>query len=165
LEIFHSDKFNDSLIRTHFYIVNIQPYDPKEFVQGFCSKCTTTFSLKTYGNSDEKSNQIMCKTCKSKCELIYMVQFLIKDDSTENTDKFYRVLLYSFCDKGVQFFGGIKPVNLYKNKKTLELITKYVNMLTKFNIIIDGVLEKRKSGGSSEDFYMLIETELDRKFY
>ena len=58
----------------------------------------------------------------------------------------------------------MEPVNLYKNEKTWEIIKRYVNILTKFNIIIDGLLEKRTRDPYTPPFYMLIETELDRKY-
>ena len=35
-------------LRVKFYILNIQPYDPWEFVQSFCKECVWTFSLKDY---------------------------------------------------------------------------------------------------------------------
>ncbi|CAI2367089.1 unnamed protein product [Moneuplotes crassus] len=168
-EIYHGNRMDGNIARAKFYILNVQPYDAREFVQGFCHVCVDTFSLKnlvTHDLQDEetKSNQVYCPTCKNKSELIYMLQFLVKDDSTEHTAQFYKVLLYSFQGKCDRFFGGNKPVNLYKNEKSCEILKKYVKLLTKFNIYIDGVLEKRQESPKSPPYFLLVETELERKY-
>ena len=97
IDVFHGTKNKETLIRSHFYILNVQPYDVREFVQGFCSNWIKTFSLKNLETShskeeETKSNQINWPVCGIKSELIYMVQFLVKDESTEKTKEFYRVL-------------------------------------------------------------------------
>jgi hypothetical protein len=39
-----------------------------------------------------------------------------------------------------------------------------VKLLTRFNIYIDGVLERRQNENKGDPIYMMIETELDRKY-
>lgn len=92
-----------------------------------------------------------------------MVQFLVKDSSTESTEGLYRILLYTFNNKGDKFFAGIKPADLYKNREILDKIKWYVNLMTKFNIYIDAILERREVNTMNEAVYLIVDTELDKK--
>ena len=96
IDVFHGTKNNETLIRAHFYILNVQPYDVREFVQGFWSNWIKTFSLKnletdSWKDEETKSNQINWPDWGVKSELIYMIQFLIKDESTEKMTEYYRI--------------------------------------------------------------------------
>jgi len=92
-----------------------------------------------------------------------MIQFLVKDTSTESTDQIYWILLYSFNGKGEKFFAGIKPVDLFKNKDVLDKIKRYVNLMTKYNIYIDAIIERRETNTLSEPVFLIIDTQLDKK--
>ena len=46
---------------------------------------------------------------------IYMMVLIVKDDSTVALDKCYRLHFYSYEHQAEDFFGGIKPTNLYKD--------------------------------------------------
>ena len=132
------------LFRLKFYVIRIDPAETEEFVQIFCEKCNISSSLKNYGEGS--SYAYKCLQCKEEhcTSLAYQVQFLIKDDSVEEIDYLHRMLLYTHnrSTQNVQgFFGGIKPTNLYSNYKELENIRKYVNLITKFNIYIEAVVE------------------------
>ena len=41
--------------------------------------------------------------------------FLVKDESTIGMDKIYKIHFYSYQAFAEDFFGGLKPTNLYKN--------------------------------------------------
>jgi hypothetical protein len=119
-----------------------------------------TFSLKEL----EYEGEVECPECKKEAEVIWMIQMLIKDQSTDNTDALYKVLLYSFNGKGARFFGGLKPCDLYKNKEVLEKLKRYVNILTKYNIYVDGILERRETNTAKQPIYLLTDTVLDSKY-
>jgi hypothetical protein len=130
--------------RMKFSIMRIDPNEVEEFVQLFCDECNTTSSLKKYGEMN--SRRYSCPQCddENTTKLIYQLQFLAKDESTEEIDKVHRLLLYthnSGNDNCAAFFGGIKPCNLYSNIKELEKIRKYVNLMTRYNVNIEAVVE------------------------
>ncbi len=71
----------------------------------------------------DKDGKGRCKHCKVETKLIYRMQMLVKDSSSQMNKNFYRILLYSFEDgKGEEFFNNIKPCNLYKNPDALQQI-------------------------------------------
>jgi hypothetical protein len=82
-------------------------------------------------------------------KLVYQVQFFVKDDSTLDSKDCYRLLLYSFNGNGAEFFNGEKPMNLYKKEKALERMNNYYNLLTKFNVYVDLVIQKVNSNQNS----------------
>ena len=67
---------------------------------------------------------------------------LVKDSTSQMNKNFYRILLYTYENKGSDFFGGIPPTNLYKDPAALENIEKHVKVMTKFNVWIDAILER-----------------------
>lgn len=89
---------------------------------------------------------------------------LVKDSSTDNTDALYKILLYSFNGKGEKFFADLMPVNLYQNTEVLEKIKRFVNIMTKYNIYIDGILERRETNTTKAPVYLLVETSLEKKY-
>lgn len=72
---------------------------------------------------------------------------MVQDESTENLgsegDHTYKLLLYSWdmTSSSASFFGGIPPKNLYSNYKDLENIKKYVNLILKYNVYIEAVVQ------------------------
>lgn len=55
-------------------------------------------------------------------------------------------------------------MDLYKNKEILEKIKRYVNLMTKYNIYIDAILERREVNTAKEAIYLIVNTELDKKY-
>lgn len=67
--------------------------------------------------------------------------------------------LVSFLEFNIEnFFSGIKPVNLYKNDKALQVISSYMDILTKFNIKCRGAVVKKEGN------LMLTDTQLTNLF-
>ena len=54
-------------------------------------------------------------------------------------------------------------MNLYTNKEILEKIKRYVNLITKYNIYIDAIIERRETNTLSEPVYLITDTILDKK--
>jgi hypothetical protein len=124
-----------------FYCLRIDPEDPKEIVQALCPKCKETYSCKDL----DKEGRGKCKGCKVECKLVYRMQMLVKDSSSQLNKNFYRILLYSYEEgKGDTFFTGLeKPVNLYHNKEALEIVDKHVRNMQRYNVWIDAVVERQ----------------------
>ena len=102
-----------------------------------CPKCKVTKSCKDLGS------QSKCTDCKIDCQLIYQLQFLVKDATSQLNKNFYRVLLYSYeAGKGDTFFG-CKPENLYTNSALAKQIESQLNKLTRFNVWCEAVLERK----------------------
>jgi hypothetical protein len=75
-----------------------------------------------------------------------MAQLLVKDASTFDSKNFNKVLLYTQeNDKGVNFFNGLAPKNLYKDNDAKKKVEGLVNQITRFNVWLDAVIE-RKNG-------------------
>ncbi|CDW75388.1 alpha telomere binding protein [Stylonychia lemnae] len=126
--------------RVRFYCLRIDPIDHREVVQAYCPECSETYSCETL----EKEGKGKCKSCKVECKLIYKMQMLVKDSSSQMNKNFYRILLYSFDeDRGNDFFSNVRPCNLYKNADALETIEKQIKAMTKFNVWIDAIIERQ----------------------
>jgi hypothetical protein len=49
-----------------------------------------------------------CKPCKMDTKLVYKMQMLVKDSSSQMTKNFYRLILFSGLDEEAnQFFTGM----------------------------------------------------------
>ena len=94
--------------------------------------------------------------------MIYMMQFLVKDDSTESTESLYRVLMYTYDGKCADFFNGLKAVNLYRNETVCGKLERYIKLLVKYNVYVEGVLERRVS--NDEYLYQLVGTKIKSQF-
>jgi hypothetical protein len=76
--------------------------DSREAVQTMCPQCKVTKSCKDL----DASGHAKCTDCNVDCKLIYQVQFLVKDATSQLNKNFYRILLYSYEEgKGDTFFG------------------------------------------------------------
>lgn len=133
---------NKNTFRTTFYVTKIEPADPKEFVKQYDKKTKKTTSLKGSAAG------------KSAGNLIYQVQFLVKDVSTQLNSNTYRILLYTHDGLGANFFNGIQADNLYKNNDARKKIEEYSELLTKFNSWVDAVVERRNG------FYFIKDTRI-----
>ena len=76
---------------------------------------------------------------------IYRIIFLVKDESTLGQDKVYKLHFYSYQSFAEDFFGGLKPTNLYKDHKALHKIKDYIKLMSKFNIYIDIIIRRKYS--------------------
>jgi len=86
---------NKTTFRTSFYVTKIEPADPKEWVKAYDKKAKKANSLKGSNATKKDGN------------LIYQVQFLVKDVSTQFNTNHYRILLYTHEGLGAEFFNGI----------------------------------------------------------
>merc|ERR1712139_42048 len=75
-------------------------------------------------------------------DMIYQVQFLAKDVSTQFNTNVYRILLYTHEGLGSNFFPQ-KATNLHTSKDACKKVEASFANLTKFNSWVDCVVEKR----------------------
>jgi hypothetical protein len=133
-ELFHNSDSAEvskkTLFKTRFFVVKVDPSDTREIVKSFDKKTTKATSLKG-------------KTAAAATNMIYWAQLLVKDQSTINTNNFYKVLLYTQDGHAANFFNGIAPKNLHTDAAAKKKVDGYVNLLTKFNVFVDAVLERR----------------------
>lgn len=138
---FEGDKMIQSrYFRLRFNVLRIDPPSIEEFVMLYCEACNQKFSLQKQGEGKEA---MKCPQCESEftTSYIYQLQFLINDDSTQEQDDLHRLFLYSVQQKWVNFFSCLRPTNLYLNYKQAETLQKYVNLITKYNIYIEAIVE------------------------
>ena len=86
--------------------------------------------------------------------------FLVKDESTLGMDKIYKFHFYSYGGFSEDFFGGLKPTNLYKDQKALEKIKDYIKLMSKFNVYIDVIVRRKYSQKQNEDLFELYDGKL-----
>ena len=125
-DLFHSPDTSTSTFRTCFYVTKVEPGNAAECVKAYDKKSKKTSSAKGSKGGD----------------LIYQVQFLVKDVSTQFNNNVYRVLLYTHEGLGANFFPQ-KAVNLHSDKGALAKVNNSVDLLTRFNSWVDCVVERR----------------------
>jgi len=106
-------------------VTKVEPSAPVECVQSYnkgTKKCSSTKSTK--GG-----------------DLVYRMQFLVKDVSTQFNNNVYRVLLYTHEGLGSNFLP--KPTDLHSNKAALKKVEDSVALLSRFNSWVDAVVERR----------------------
>lgn len=130
-ELFSGKNSTDSTFRTSFCVTRVDPEDVRDFVKLY----------------DRKTNKLSsCKgitTLPKGSELVWNVQFLVKDASTLSNANQYRILNYSHEGLGTQFFG--KATNLWSDTAAAKRIEKACVNLKKFNVWVDAVLERRNN--------------------
>jgi hypothetical protein len=145
-DLFHNADSDPELsskntFRTTFYVTKVEPSDVKEWTKQYDKKTKKAISLK--GSSANKSAG----------NLIYQVQFLVKDASTSNNNNTYRILLYTHDGLGANFFN-VAADNLHKNNDARKKLEEYSDLLTKFNSYVEAVVERRNG------FYFIKDTKL-----
>jgi len=123
-DLFHESS-SETTFRTCFYVTKVEPGKTVEAVKAY-NKSTKTTSAAKGGSKD----------------LIYQVQLLVKDVSTQSNNNVYRVLLYTHEGLGANFFPQ-KPVDLSSNKQALEKVKNSFDLLTRYNSWVDCVVERR----------------------
>lgn len=141
-------------LRLKFNVLRALPSEPEEIVQLYCEKCGHCSSLKEKSDSRTFYHCLECGE-SSGTRMIYRMQWLVQDDSTSQAAlgdqnqllggeaQFHKLLFYSHNMTSEQdgIFGGIRPCNMYNDSKEVEDIKKYLLLMTKYNIYIEGVVE------------------------
>ena len=86
------------------------------------------------------------------------MQMLVKDTASQLNKNFYRVLLYSFEEGYGHDFFGVAPKNLYHHNAELEQVKRYLAMMTRFNVWVEAVLERKNQ------FFILKNTRIKDQF-
>jgi hypothetical protein len=136
-DLFHNPDNSTSTFRTCFYVTRVEPGSVNEAVKSYDRKSRKTASAKGAKGGD----------------LIYQVQFLCKDVSTQFNNNVYRVLLYTHEGLGANFFAQ-KPANLHSDSKASGRVSDSFNLLTRFNSWVDCVVERRNG------FYFIKDTKM-----
>ena len=124
-DLFHNPE-SGTTFRTCFYVTKVEP--------GTVNEC-----VKSY---DKKSKKVSSAKGAKGGDLIYQVQFLVKDVSTQFNNNVYRVLLYTHEGLGANFFTG-KPSNLHSDNSASKKMKESIDLLTRFNSWVDCVVERR----------------------
>jgi ActR/RegA family two-component response regulator len=125
-DLFHNPDSSTNTFRTCFYVTKVEPGNVNEAVKSYDRKTRKSVSAKGSKGGD----------------LIYQVQFLAKDVSTQFNNNVYRVLLYTHEGLGANFFAQ-KPANLYADSKAASRVQESFSLLTRFNSWVDCVVERR----------------------
>jgi len=125
-DLFHSPESSTTTFRTCFYVTKVEPG-------------TVAEACKSY---DKKSKKATSAKGAKGGDLIYQVQFLAKDVSTQFNTNVYRILLYTHEGLGSNFFAQ-KAANLHSSKDACKKVEAAFGQLTKFNSWFDCVVEKR----------------------
>lgn len=123
-DLFHSPDTHTNTFRTCFYVTKVEPGDHKDACKAYDKKTKKVASAKT-----------------GKGDLIYQVQFLCKDVSTQFNNNVYRILLYTHEGLGANFLP--KAANLHSDSKAAGKVKSAFDLLTRFNSWVDCVVERR----------------------
>ena len=125
-DLFHQPDNSVTTFRTCFYVTKVEPGNVQD-----CVKVYNKGSKKTTSAKGAKGG-----------DLIYQVQFLCKDVSTQSSNNVYRVLLYTHEGLGSNFFST-KATNLWSDSKACAKVKDSVELLTRYNSWVDCVVERR----------------------
>jgi hypothetical protein len=125
LEELFGGKASGDTFRTSFCVTRVEPGDLRE-------------AVKVY---DRKAKKVSSAKGAKGGELVWNVQLSVKDASTLSNANQYRILNYSHEGLGAAFLG--KPTNLHSDAAALKRVEKAVANLTKFNVWVDAVVERR----------------------
>lgn len=134
-DLFHGN-VSGSSFRTCFYVTKVEPSNLAEATQLY----------------DKKTKKITSTKGGKGGDLIYKMQFLVKDVSTQFNNNVYRILVYTHEGLGSNFFS--KPVNFNSDKGALKKFSDQVGLLTRFNSWVDAVVERRNG------FYFIKDTKM-----
>ena len=118
-------KASGETFRTSFCVTRVEPGDVRE-------------AVKVY---DRKAKKVSSAKGAKGGELVWNVQLSVKDAATLSNANQYRILNYSHEGLGAAFLG--KPTNLHSDAAALKRLEKAVANLTKFNVWVDAVVERR----------------------
>ena len=136
-DLFHHPDNSTNTFRTCFYVTRVEPGTVADSVRVWDKKARKSVSAKGAKGGD----------------LIYQVQFLAKDVSTQFNNNVYRILLYTHEGLGANFFQQ-KPANLHGNSAGAAKMKDSFDTLTRFNSWVDAVVERRNG------FYFIKDTKL-----
>jgi len=123
-DLFASKNLQGDTFRTSFCVTRVEPSDSKEACKVWDKKSKKASSAKG-----------------GKGDLIWNVAFNCKDASTLSNANQYRILNYSHEGLGADFFG--KAANLHTDAAARGKFEKHCANLTKFNVWVDAVVERR----------------------
>ena len=136
-DLFHSPDNSTNTFRVCFYVTRTEPGHVEE-------------ACKVYNKSSKKTTS--AKGSKGG-DLIYQVQFLAKDVSTQFSNNVYKILLYTHEGLGQNFFAQ-KAANLHSDAKAAGKVGDAFNLLGRFNSWVDAVVERRNG------FYFIKDTRM-----
>ena len=121
-DLFHQEgSLSGNTFRTSFSVVKVEG--------------ATAELVQSYNKTTKKASS--AKGTKGG-DLIWHVSLLVKDSSTASNSNKYRILVNTHEGLGAEFFGKA-AIDAATIKKTQQ----QVNTLTRFNVFVDAVLEKK----------------------
>lgn len=125
-ELFHEPDNSVTTFRTCFYVTKVEPGNVQDCVKAYSKSTKKASSAKAVKGGD----------------LIYQVQLLVKDVSTQSNNNVYRILLYTHEGLGANFFPQ-KATNLWSDSKACTKVKESIDLLTRYNSWVDCVVERR----------------------
>jgi len=125
LEELFGGKVSGETFRTSFCVTRVEPSDVRE-------------AVKVY---DKKTKKVSSAKGVKGGELVWNVQFLVKDASTLSNANQYKILNYSHEGLGANFLG--KATNLWSDAAAAKRVEKSFANLQKFNVWVDAIVERR----------------------
>jgi len=138
--------------RVFIYIIDIGPKDIKNWVKGYCATCDMSFTL----NENCDDTKPICALCNNEGEVIYQLQFFVKDREMREEKDTYKLLLYTHNGKGSEFFDQEPPTNLYKDRRLYTKLRSIYRVLITYGVYLDCTIEKLKNDKNS--YYQIVDT-------
>ena len=125
MEELFSGRASGDTFRTRFCVQRVDPGDIRDAVKVWDKKTKKVSSAKGVKGGD----------------LVWNVQFSVKDASTLSNGNAYKILNYSHEGLGANFLG--KAANLWSDAAAAKKVEKQIATLMKFNVWVDAVVERR----------------------
>ena len=160
------EKSNQENFKIKFILMSVLPQDAKEFCRLFCKVCKKSYSFKNLMTEANSDFETLCPNCNSLSSPVWQMTFVVKDALAFDSQNFFKIHYYTHFqnvylgfEDSIQpetsiddpskieyFFGGQKPTNLYQDEEGLNKIEKYLQIMKKFNVQVDAVVQRKVLG-------------------
>lgn len=148
-----SSILNDATIknryRTKVLVLEVGPKNIYDWVKGYCITCHKSFPL----TKDDRETLPLCLYCGDNAKSIFQVQLFVQEP---NAEEIYRLLVYTYNNKGEEFFDNEQAKNLYKSSKLHAKLKELEILMKKYGVYLDCIIERFKD--SSDTYFQVVDT-------